>query len=89
VQSLTNFINFDFQLSNLIAEQLVTNMLGVPKTAPKIGPVGRSSLLGKVKQFLPEMQEANRRLTEAPCPEDLDIEKISQQHKDNYIEFVS
>jgi hypothetical protein len=51
--------------------------------------MAQSSILSRVKQFLPQMQEANEKLRETEQPEELDIEKISSQHKDNYIEFVS
>jgi len=59
------------------------------KAAPKIVPVGQSGLLDRVKQFLPQMQEANHRLMDIQHPEELDIEKLSKQHKNNYIEIVN
>ncbi|XP_065349970.1 uncharacterized protein LOC135945949 [Cloeon dipterum] len=71
------------------SERAITKLLdkkGEAK-APKIMPIPRSAVLERVIQFLPKMEEAQRKLEDVQDKSELDIENISEEHKDNYIQF--
>ncbi|XP_059489447.1 uncharacterized protein LOC132204743 [Neocloeon triangulifer] len=82
-------LDFSIPDSMTASERAVTRLLDKTseKKPPTITAMPRSALLDRVKQFLPQMEEANNKLTDTSDIAELDIEKLSQQHKDNYIEI--
>jgi len=61
-----------------------------PTNRPNIGPVPPSSVLDRLKQFIPRIQEANQELEQqlqGSNPRDFDIEGVEEGQEGGYIEM--
>lgn len=69
------------------------NQEEIPRIAPKtvpLQPLGESSVLSRVRTFLPILDEANRKLTKAikeKGAKEYDIEVLNGHERDSYVEM--